>query len=718
MVPPPSSGRRTSPSPGLICADHWNSFCLRVYFSIEKQLYYRRTNAAVIKITGMSLNGNTALDNAHIEISTVTKAAPKIRFDGGPRFHPGKRRLRTRSRVLRSLPFGIAAAALIVLAHLTPFAQQIEDRYGLGLLFSLRRPVPPPEGALIVSIDRQSIDWLRRVSAEQTDATPQLVSCLPAGALTELGRLKGPSSLPRPVYACLLRELDRMGFPVIVFDILFSAPGIPEDDQMLAQAMRNHGATAILSGFERFAIEKSGAKLFVEQNRQPLPLFKESAAATGSFLVPRPGGFVHGYLRQVKGLRDSATLIDAALSLLGAQRPASSSSEHPKSDFMYLWLYGPAGAIRTVPIRDILSGAVPGEVRQTATNTVVFVGASDPSMAAYEDSFPSLYRNEFDANISGVELAATAFLNLRKGHHLHHLSLPVETAVLFLFALALGLFAMNAGARSVWVIAGLAIAYLITAFSIFGQYRLHLPVILPIFVAVPVFAVIALIVRSRTAMSLIMRLAPAPIARRMLAESSSDRGEVATSDATVAFFDIIGSTTIGEKLADLPFGELMNDFHDAVTREVEDCGGFVIAFTGDGVTALFESSVAGSDHALLACRASISSVRKIRTLNLENAKRGIPPLGVRIGMNSGLVAEGSIGAQDRFNFAVVGDAVNVAARLEQLGKTLFPDEQEVILVAVATRERIQGQGLSFVDCGLQQIPGRRSGENVFRLLVH
>lgn len=647
----------------------------------------------------------------------MTESAPKIISDTGKRFHTRTKRLPSGPRFLKILSFAIAIAALIAFLHVTPFARHIEDRYGLGLLFSLRGPLPPPEGAIVVAIDRQSIDWLRRISAESEDTAAHLVSCLPAGAIDELQRLKGPSTLPRPIYTCLLRELTRIGFPVVVFDVLFSVPGLAATDKMLAQEMQNHGATAILSGYERFAVEKGGAKLFVEQNRQPLPLFKDNAAATGSFLVPRSGGFVHGYLRQVEGFGSSPSLIDAAVHLLQPERTAPSTGEKSKTEFTYLWLYGPPGAIRTVPIRDVLSGDTPDDVRKTAANTVVFIGASDPSVADFDDSFPSLFRNESDANIGGVELAATAFLNLQAGHDLRKLSWLQELAMLFSFALALSLLAMIAGARNVLAIACLATVYLVTAFAVFFQYRLHVPLIIPIFVAVPVLVVLALVVRSRTAKALIMRLAPAPIARRMLAASSGDRGKVVTSDATVAFFDIIDSTKIGEKLADLPFGELMNDFHDAVTREVENHGGCVIAFAGDGATALFNSSIAGSDHALLACRSAVASMNKIRTLNRENANRGIPPIGVRVGMNSGLVAEGPIGAEERFNFAVVGDAVNIAAKLEQLGKTLFPGEQEVILVAPATHQRVQHQGLSFVDCGLQQIPGRGSPENVFRLLV-
>ena len=88
---------------------------------------------------------------------------------------------------------------------------------------------------------------------------------------------------------------------------------------------------------------------------------------------------------------------------------------------------------------------------------------------------------------------------------------------------------------------------------------------------------------------------------------------------------------------------------------------------------------------------------------------------MRFGLNSGEVAEGEIGAQERFNFSVMGDVVNLAARLEQLGKTLFPGDKNVILIGASTRSRVEGRGVVIENCGLQSIIGRKMKENVYRL---
>jgi adenylate cyclase len=123
------------------------------------------------------------------------------------------------------------------------------------------------------------------------------------------------------------------------------------------------------------------------------------------------------------------------------------------------------------------------------------------------------------------------------------------------------------------------------------------------------------------------------------------------------------------------------------------------------------------DHAKRACQASIKVVQEIRRFNAENEDKSIPPLQLRIGINSGTVAEADIGAATRFNFSVVGDVVNLASRLEQLSKVLFAGEADIILLGHRTRQLADSPDLRFANCGLQEIRGRDRAEMVHRLLI-
>ena len=242
---------------------------------------------------------------------------------------------------------------LASLFALTPAADRIENQYGLGLLYGLRGPIAPPAGAVIVAIDNATIAWLRNSWAEP-DSHPWL-SCMPPAERPQLAHVRGPNSLPRSFQACLLNRLKDAGFPVVAFDILFSVPGPEQDDAAFADALKGHGAAVILTGLERATVRDGATELLVEREVPPLPLFQQSAAATGIFLVPRSGGPVYGYLKRARGFESTPSLPDEVQKLL-TQRVGAGSPPVSRNAFEYLLLYGPPGSIFHGFARDILSG--------------------------------------------------------------------------------------------------------------------------------------------------------------------------------------------------------------------------------------------------------------------------------------------------------------------------------------------------------------------------
>lgn len=620
-------------------------------------------------------------------------------------------------RLSEAVAVGLFTAMVVWLLSQMPVFQRLENQYGLGILYSLRGPVDPPEGAIIVAIDRETIIWLRRHADAKFDDNSSVFSCLPAGVGTDLTGIRGPGSLPRSVHGCLVERLAEAGFPVIVFDILFSMKGSEEDDGTLANAISEHGATVILTGIERSTVRDQASELLVERQIKPLQSIAESAAASGTFIVPRSAGPVYGYWRRVSGFDDVPPLPDEAYRIYRSLTDAN-PDEHPeKSDFRYLWLYGSPGSIATVSARQILDGEIPEVIKSGAASSVVFVGASDPTMTNFPDTFASFFRTSSGSGISGVELAATAFLNLQNQDILRPLS-PVGaalTTIAFVFLLG---FATRAWTRYALIfVPAAALAYLVGASQAFSHLRIFLPISGPVFIAAPLVFIMGIFFRYAVARALLMRLAPAPVARRMLKRETGYRSSAVADDATVVFFDLIGSTGIAEKISPIEFSRLLNGYYDTVATSVERHRGQITAFSGDGVMAVFSRVDTGTDHAAQGCRAALDAVRSLRAFNLENQKIGLPPLQMRIGLNSGNVAEGEIGAVDRFNFSVVGDVVNLAARLEQLGKIIFPGTPDVILLGVRTKELADNEGFNLVDCGLHKISGRERSEHVFQLSV-
>jgi adenylate cyclase len=615
--------------------------------------------------------------------------------------------------VLKSLVSGIGMAVFAGLFSLTPMGDRIENQYALGLLYALRPSLEPPTGATVVAIDGQTMAWLRNRDGQHEKAP--VLACLPAGVIRELDRIRGPGSLPRSVHACLLKELKRIGFSVVVFDILFSVKGDDEDDMMLASALRDHGSSVILVGFERSVVRDGASEILIEREMKPLELFQQSAASTGAFVVPRSGGPVYGYWPQVPGFLATKSLPEEALLLNDGARKKKSAEAVRTQSLQYLWLYGPPGTIETVSVRDVLSGEAAARHGAGGGNSVAFVGASDPSATNYPDSFPSFIRGRSDADMSGVELAATAYLNLLNAENLRRLPAVSSLLLILLYGAALGYLARTRASYAMIAAPASALLYLAAAAFAFSNARLFLPLGTPIFVTAPTAFLVAIVIRYRFARALIMHLSPEPVARRMLSQASDERDAPVPDEATVVFIDLIGSTAIAAKMPAVDFSRLLNSYHEIVSRAVARHRGFINAFSGDGVMVAFTAKDSGTEHAVQACRAALAVIRAMQEANTANENSGIPPLSMRMGMNSGPVAEGGIGGRDRFNFSVVGDVVNLAAHLEQLGKTLFPGEKNVILVGQATRKSVEGEGFNFVDCGLCAIAGHDSPEAVFRL---
>lgn len=616
-----------------------------------------------------------------------------------------------------SIVVGLVTALFVWVLSLTPMIDRVENQYGLGILYSLRGPVKPPEGAIIIAIDRKTIAWLRHVAEDDSEGGAAGFSCLPEDARKELSDIRGPGSLPRSVHGCLIKQLSVLGFPVIVFDILFAMEGTDNDDTMFAQAIEEHGATAILVGIERLTVRNGASELLVERQVKPIASFAKSAAATGTFIVPRSGGPVYGYWRRIPGFKETRPLPDQAFDLYSSNSNEGSIDDKDKPGFEYLWLYGPPGSITIVSASEILSDEIPESVRMAAPASAAFVGASDPTMTNFLDTFPSFFRGPSGAGISGVELASTAFLNLKNGELLHPLSPNSKSMAIIFFAFALGFIARAWSGIAIPAVPMATAIYLAIATFAFAEMRLSLPIASPIFIAAPVAFLLAVLVRYRIARALLVRLAPAAVARRMMTRETDHRSDVVSDEATVVFFDLIGSTDIADKITPIEFSTLLNNYYDTVTSFVEMQHGQITAFSGDGVMAVFTQIDAGADHAVSACKAVIKVIRGFRDFNAKSEKSGMPALHLRIGLNSGGVAEGEIGARDRFNFSVVGDVVNMASRLEQLGKTIFPGKPNVILVGEATRQLAEGQGLPFVDCGCHRIRGRANPEQVYQLLV-
>lgn len=206
------------------------------------------------------------------------------------------------------------------------------------------------------------------------------------------------------------------------------------------------------------------------------------------------------------------------------------------------------------------------------------------------------------------------------------------------------------------------------------------------------------------------RFVPSEVVQRArTAEASLAAGEGETAEATVLFLDIEGFTTISERMPPEDVVGTLNDFYAAASAPIAARGGAVNQFLGDAIVATFNVPSACERHAAAAIEAALDIVALTSARTFGPGVR----LAVRIGINTGPMVCGLLGTPDRLLYTVIGDEVNVAARLEALNK----DYGTRIIVSAATRDAAGAARFAFEPKGEVQVRGRSRPTPVYALAL-
>lgn len=180
---------------------------------------------------------------------------------------------------------------------------------------------------------------------------------------------------------------------------------------------------------------------------------------------------------------------------------------------------------------------------------------------------------------------------------------------------------------------------------------------------------------------------------------------------TVMFCDMVGSTALAERVDPEEMREILLEYRDTVVGQIRRFDGHVAKYLGDGVVVYFGYPLAHEDDALRAVQAGVGLVEAMGRLGARLAGEGRPRLEARVGIHTGLVVAGEIGAgQDAESLAIVGPTPNVAARLEEIA------EPNTVVISAATQRLVEGY---FTVADLGRVPLKGIGEpvRVFRVLA-
>ena len=184
---------------------------------------------------------------------------------------------------------------------------------------------------------------------------------------------------------------------------------------------------------------------------------------------------------------------------------------------------------------------------------------------------------------------------------------------------------------------------------------------------------------------------------------------------TVMFTDVVGFSTASEGMQAEEVAAFVNHHFSIVVQCIENEEGTVDKFMGDAVMAFWQNSERLGHGAERACRAALAISAAIREDNSHRQAQGDPPVGIRIGIHTGLATIGNIGAPGRVNYTIIGDTVNIGKRLEQLGKEVYPCDNDVsILISGETAEKLTSV-FTPISAGRHKLQGRVTEIAVYKL---
>jgi class 3 adenylate cyclase len=210
------------------------------------------------------------------------------------------------------------------------------------------------------------------------------------------------------------------------------------------------------------------------------------------------------------------------------------------------------------------------------------------------------------------------------------------------------------------------------------------------------------------------RYVPRRLVSRLIASHSDDEVGSEERVLTVMFTDIAGFTAMSERLPAAEVARFLNEHFSLLVGCVEAEEGTIDKYIGDALMAFWGAPDIQEDHALRACRAALAIAEAMTADNAERQADGRPAAPIRIGIHSGPVVVGNIGAPGRINYTIVGDTVNTCQRLEALGRDFDRGEAATVLVseAVAT---VVGGTLAVEPVGSYEVKGRSEKVQAFRL---
>jgi adenylate cyclase len=607
--------------------------------------------------------------------------------------------MRTSKQVRKaSLGLGLMIGLLGALLGLLPLTAVWEEGVGLGMLFKLRGQLPAPKEVVIVSINGDTA--------------------------AQLGLGEEIPYWPRTLHAELIDRLHQAGVAVIAIDIFFKKPRDPEHDAILAAAIARAGNVLLVGYLDQERITSGGQILQVERLIPPVNSLADAATGVAPFVLPKvpvrvnrfwsfnsentvpslPVMAVHqladadgnhmetlmqgiseiGPLAYEQG--DRISLIQALRGNRALREKLSAilpSADHTPAEkrrlqallaladgeaYPYLNFYGPPSTITTIPYQRLLEGDT--ELLNSLSGKVVFIGYAGDYQPKQRDGFYTVFTQKSGLDLSGVEIAATAFANLLYNETITPLSPSGLAILLLLYGLAITLLLrFLPGSSGVAATLLLALVHLGLTYGLFTQHQIWLPWFIPLGLQTPLAMILVLtwhyrqMRHSREQLrELFGYYLPGEVIDRLAEdkEQTMERSDKAFGVCLAS--DARQYTSLAERMEPEALQAFLNRYYEVLFAPVRARDGVVSDVIGDAMLAIWPAARPDPELRQKACEAALEIIRALQSSDLK------PQLPTGIGLHAGELVMSHVGAIDHFEYRAVGDMVNTASRIEALNK--------------------------------------------------
>ena len=526
---------------------------------------------------------------------------------------------------------------------------------------------------------------------------------------------------PRSYFAEIVEQIHAGGGKVVGVDVILAEPDeAAENDQFFADALGKVPASVTVVQIVR----QSGQGFESESLVLPLTPYREALDGMGITSFIRDEDAIVRSVVAVDSYQDKSYFnwaFDIARLYLNTSAPTRENSTLlfngqavPLNGGTITVNYaGPAGTYPTYSASDVHDGITLESNPDAFRDKIVLIGATSVTL---QDTYPT----PFSATIPtpGVEIVANTVDTIIHGKYIT--IAPGWLTLLITLTAGLAAYFISLPKRPTQTITLLILTmagYWVAALIIFIRQRYILPVATPeimlfLGVVLPTLEqAVAQEREKRRIRNLFSRFISPEMVDQMVATQDLNSLNK-RSNISILFSDIRGFTTLSEKLAPEDVVALLNPYLEVMSRVIYKHGGTVDKYEGDAIMAFFGEPVHYEDHAVRALRAAMDMRKALAELQAQWSKEGrSTQIEMGVGINSGEVFVGLLGSEQRINYTVIGDNVNLASRLQDLTKTYaWP-----VLISESTYQQVKDEfETEFADA--VTVKGKTQSVNVYKVI--